>query len=939
MKLRQVSHYKVIREVGSGGMGRVYLAEDTRLGRKVAVKILPEEASSDPAKVGRFDKEARAASALNHPNILTVFDVGELESNHYIVTEFVEGITLRDRLAHGGITLQNALAIITQVGKALATAHGAGIVHRDIKPENIMVRADGLVKVLEFGLAKLIETGDAEATLEATAPGLILGTPKYMSPEQVRGMDVDHRSDIFSLGVVFYELVAGFAPFDGATVSDVIAAVLKEEPRELRELNPAIPLPVAKVIGECLRKARDERYQSMRSLVFDLEGLSTGAERIRGDHSSTLKLPLTDLAGSHAYLPAKTQDAHVTKDPTEATLTAAYSPIKPGQRLNVWKLIAGSSLALTLIAVLAVFLGQRSAKEEPPDPPPPELQPKIKRLTTNGKATEAVVSLDGKYLAYAVEEGDKQSLWVRHVPTAKNLEIIPPSESSYGDLEFSADANTVFYLKSHREISTSEIYSVPVLGGTQRKVVGRTNNSFAISPDGSQVVFSRFSPDQGDLYTIIANTDGSDERTIDTRTDGSWIDYPSWSPDGSRIVFASGGQWDDRVRVLEIQVADLQKRTIGEISFYEISHLIFRPDGLGILTVARDGEFAPSQIWEISHPGGSVRKLTNDLNNYAGASVPRDLSEITTIQSVDTSGIWLAEGGDAETARQITSGPGQDGQRGICWTPGGQIVYTTFNEGRHDLWIMNADGTNQKQLTANSGSNLEPDVSRDGRYIAFVSNRGGDYHIWRMDVDGNNPLQLSAERPGRFPVWSADGQWIVFQPLVRDPGDFPKPSPLWKVSVNASAEEKVTEVNAAQPAISADGKTIAFFTESEISMMPVSGGQMTQVLRGPKIITGIGPALKDFPLRLPYFRWMPDGSGISFVEAAPERLGLERSSLWVRSFAGGPPKRLSNYDGSPVYFSWSPAGRRLAFSRSARTRDVVAISGWNVPGQSGVIGK
>jgi serine/threonine protein kinase len=925
MEQRKISHYKIIREVGSGGMGTVYLAEDTRLGRKIALKILPEEASSDPAKVGRFAKEARAASALNHPNILTVFDVGELDSHHYIVTEFVEGVTLRDRLNQGGVTVQNALNIIRQVATALAAAHGVGIVHRDIKPENIMVRSDGLVKVVDFGLAKLAESENSDVTLETTAPGLILGTPKYMSPEQVRGMDVDHRSDIFSLGVVFYELVAGRPPFDGASVSDVIAAVLKEEPRELEELNREVPAPVVRIITECLRKDRRDRYQSMASLIFDLEKTGTGSGRISRDQSSTLQMPVSVSDGPYRAHSTETRTHQTGDSEQDALISVPESPGRSKPGIAGWKLPTALVVVVAVIAAVTLLFVPGPTNEPVPGPQAIELSPTTRRLTTNGKAINSAISPDGKYLAYSVQEGKNESLWVRHVATSKNLEIIPPSPTSYSDLEFSTDSNTIFYLKSRGEISTSEIYSTPVLGGTQKKVVERTNNSFALSPDASQVAFSRFSPDQSEAHTIIANTDGSNERIIDSGTDGSWLDFPSWSPDGSRIVFASAVRGaPDRVGIVEISVSDLQKRSIGVLVFNDIYHLHFRPDGLGILVVAKDGEYAPSQIWEVSYPGGSVRKVTNDLNNYSGASVPADLGEITTIQNIDTSGIWLAPEGGMGRAKQITSGAGRDGGAGICWTPGGQVVYTSFNNGRHDLWTMNADGTNQRQLTADCGSNLEPDVSRDGRYIAFVSNRSGDFHIWRMDIDGNNPIQLSGELPGRFPVWTADGREVIFQPLIREkPGDYPNPAPLWKVPAAGGAAERITEVNAAQPAISPDGKTIAFFSEGEISMMPISGGRITPVVRLPRTILGTGPPLRDFPLRLPYFRWIPDGSGFYYVDVSPTG-----SSLWAKSITQKAPRRLSDYDGSPAHFSWSPDGRNLAFARYGGASDVIGISGW-----------
>lgn len=266
-------------------MGEVYLAEDTRLGRKIALKLLPSELTNDELRVLRFQQEARTASALNHPNILTIFDIGEVETAHFIATEFVKGETLRDTMSSGTMSIQKALNIVIQVASALGAAHEVGVVHRDIKPENIMVRTDGLVKVLDFGIAKLTQrtaTGGSSEMgllpLVNTEPGMIMGTPKYMSPEQVRALDVDERTDIFSLGVVLYEMIAGAAPFERKTVGDTIAAILQSEPPPIAQSPAAVPEALQEIVAKTLRKDLDERYQSMGDLITDLRGVGKDLE-------------------------------------------------------------------------------------------------------------------------------------------------------------------------------------------------------------------------------------------------------------------------------------------------------------------------------------------------------------------------------------------------------------------------------------------------------------------------------------------------------------------------------------------------------------------------------------------------------------------------------------------------------------------------------------
>ncbi|MEK6288658.1 MAG: protein kinase [Acidobacteriota bacterium] len=282
---QSISHYRIIEKIGAGGMGEVYLAEDTRLGRKVALKVLPAQFTKDESRLRRFEKEARATSALNHPNILTVFEVGQTEDLHFIATEFIEGKTLRQYAALTRIELSKALDISIQVASALSVAHQAGIAHRDIKPENLMLREDGYVKVLDFGLAKLIgekgPTTDTEAATIAkadTAPGTVMGTANYMSPEQVRGLEIDPRTDIFSLGVVLYELIARRRPFDGPTPTDVIVAIVAKEPAPLGQFAPNVPNELERIVTKALAKDREERYQSAKDLLIDLKRLKQRLE-------------------------------------------------------------------------------------------------------------------------------------------------------------------------------------------------------------------------------------------------------------------------------------------------------------------------------------------------------------------------------------------------------------------------------------------------------------------------------------------------------------------------------------------------------------------------------------------------------------------------------------------------------------------------------------
>jgi serine/threonine protein kinase len=307
-----IGPYKVISKLGAGGMGEIYLAKDTRLGRKVALKILPPELTKDLHRVLRFKQEARTASALNHPNILTIYEIGELGSVHFIATEFVSGVTLRQYVEDRQISWQEMLDVFIQVGSALAAAHKAAIVHRDIKPENIMIRSDGYVKVLDFGIAKLKErkgsANDSEtalAPLVNTEPGLVIGTPQYMSPEQLRGLDVDGRSDIFSFGAMLYEMVAGSHPFEGRTVSEIIAAILDKDPPSLIQNVPNVPIQLQSILTRALQKEREVRYQVIEEMTGDLKRLKQQPED-KDDQQATLPI------GSRG---TNTQSKNVTTEP------------------------------------------------------------------------------------------------------------------------------------------------------------------------------------------------------------------------------------------------------------------------------------------------------------------------------------------------------------------------------------------------------------------------------------------------------------------------------------------------------------------------------------------------------------------------------------------------------------------------------------------------
>jgi hypothetical protein len=412
---RKLANYRIVSLLGRGGMGEVYLAEDNRLRRKVALKLLPAQFTNDAERVRRFKREAAAASATNHPNILTIHEIGQIEQTHYLVTEFVAGETLRQRLTQGRVQLMAALEVGVQVASALEAAHEAGIIHRDIKPENIMLRPDGLVKILDFGLAKLTDHSRPEIDNQAstivgasTEAGVVMGTPRYMSPEQARGVKMDGRTDIFSLGVVLYEMIAGQAPFAGATTADVIAAILEREPAPLTQYLPEAPRELEYIFSRALHKDCEQRYQMVKDLLLDLKSLKQDLE---------FEAKRRPFARPEA--PSRVGSGQEAIEPAAA----------PGRAISFrrfvtrrWVLVAGA-LAFTLIAMLAGwrlgwFAGLSGVGA-------PEL--KQRQLTTNpidDPVLRAAISPDGKYLAYT----DYTGIQVREIDTDKTRLIKMPED-------------------------------------------------------------------------------------------------------------------------------------------------------------------------------------------------------------------------------------------------------------------------------------------------------------------------------------------------------------------------------------------------------------------------------------------------------------------------------------------------------------------------------
>jgi serine/threonine protein kinase len=913
---QKIGSYEVLSFISRGGMGEVYLAQDQRLSRKVALKLLPVSFTTDLDRLRRFEQEARAASALNHPNIITIYEIQEFSGSHVIATEFVEGETLRQRLAHSRLSLSETLNIAIQIADALSAAHKAGIVHRDIKPENVMVRPDGYVKVLDFGLAKLSEQATPAVSSEAptiqvrTGSGIVIGTAGYMSPEQARGLAVDGRSDIFSLGAMLYEMVALRKPFQGETPSDTLAAILKTEPPSLSQVIPGLPAELNRIVAKSLRKDREERYQVVKDLWLDLKSLRQELEFQEKLERSSVPESRVD-SGKTAVLPL----AQATEP------RSAITSITESLSIEIKRHKVGTAVGLAVLALIIAAAGFGIYKLANRMPPVERFWDiKISRITNSGNAIDATISPDGKYVVYALSTRNSQSLYIRQVNAANDKLIVPPAPVGFFGMTFSPDGTELFYIVK-TGLDAGTLYRMPVLGGTPVKVLDRLDAPISFSPDGKRFVLIRGNyPNQGDSSLVISSVDGTEQHDLVTKKlpekfSPIFFTGPSWSPDG-QLISATVSTVGGSNKVVGFSTDDGSERLLSNQTWAFAARTQWLGDMSGLLVVAGES-IREAQIWVVGYPDGKARRVTNDLGSYRAIGLTADSKKFTAVQAEGLVNVWVVPGGDATKATRLSTGnvgfytlTGNS----LDWTPDGRLIITSNEGGAQDLWLTDLDGSNSKQLTSNGAQNISPSVSPDGRYVVYCSFRSGVRTIWRMNLDGSNQIKLTNGLADSFPTFSPDSKWVIY---TSTSGSEPK---IWKVPIDGGTPQQITDHRASGGRVSPDGKLLLYmFAESpdpfappnRVAVIPFEGPGEARVFEIPSSGTVSTST-----------QWSPDSKSVLYS------VNLNNvSNIWSQSLAGGAPRQVTDFKDSMITgFSWSSDGKQLACTRGILLRDAVLIT-------------
>lgn len=895
-----ISHYRITGQLGSGGMGVVYEAEDLTLGRKVALKFLPAKLSGDRNALDRFLLEARTASALNHPNICTIYAVENAtspngEEQSFIAMELLEGQNLAEKLISGPLPTDRLLDIAIQLADALDAAHGKGIIHRDIKPANIFLSSRGQVKVLDFGLAKLARQEVEMETLGATqdspghltSPGATVGTIAYMSPEQARGEQLDTRTDLFSLGTVVYQMATGKMPFSGQTSAVIFYAILQLDPAPAQQLNSNLPPRLQEIIEKLLEKDRDLRYQSAADLRGDLK-------RLKRDTESGKRV--SQSSSGAAVTPASS----APQTPLPPSGSASAVPATPKSRTWIYATVIGL-LALVLIGdrVRAYLRHHDQAAFQ---------NISVTKVTDTGNVAMVALSPDGKYILSLVQQNGLNSLSLRNVPTNSITQVEPSADVHYNGLRFAPDGNYFYFVRSDPgNDELKYLYRAPLLGGAPERLAPDVDSNVTLSPDGRQVAFMRYNnPDPGKYQLIVRSMDAGTERVLATGSNSQSVFAPAWSPDGKNILCVTLQPLNALTGLILINVND-GRRKLFYSSLDALDHPAWMPDGRGILVLVRGLEthFNEMQIAYISYPEAKISPVTRDTNSYSDLSIDNTGQVLATVLSEGRWNLTLLSAAPGAADSRVVAAAAM--YTDMNWMHDGRIFFDKNNA----LHWINPDSGEQGVFTTEPDALIgDPWECGDRQHFVFLQSlHGAPSYVWRAQLLGGELKQLTTGKLDNFPVCSAQSNWVYYM----DGGE----GKLMRVPLDGGASQKVSDLQVAGWfGISPDGTTAVF------AVIDHAAGHAERVALAD---TNTGQVRKFIPFQrprsTPMIRFSRDGK--SLVYAVREK-GVD--NLWQQPLDGSPGKMLTAFKTERIWdYQWSPDGTRLALVQGHTDSDIVLM--------------